>query len=57
MEVPVGMQEVFSNQDETDEENTCYQLQKGIYGLCQPPRQFWKMFVNEMIKKLMLVSK
>ena len=52
MEVLVGMKEVFSSPDETDEENTCYsyQLLKGIYGLCQSPRQFWKMFVNEMIK-------
>ena len=28
MEVPVGMNEVFSNSDETDEEKTCYQLFK-----------------------------
>ena len=50
MEVPVGMKEVFSSPDETDEENTCYQLLKGIYGLCQSARQFWKTGVNEMIK-------
>ena len=50
MEVPVGMEEVFSNQDETDEENTCYQLLKGIYGLCRSTRQFWEKFVNEMIR-------
>ena len=24
----------------------CYQLKKGIYGLCQAARQFWKKFVN-----------
>ena len=42
MEVPVGMKEVFSSPDEADEENTCYQLLKGIYGLCQSARQFWK---------------
>ena len=42
MEEPVGMKEVFSSPDETDEENTCYQLLKGIYGLCQSARQFWK---------------
>ena len=54
MEVPVGMKEVFSSPDEADEEKTCYQLLKGIYGLCQPARQFWKKFVN---KKLMLYSK
>ena len=42
MEVPVGMKEGFSSPDETDEENTWYQLLKGIYGLCQSARQFWK---------------
>ena len=50
MEVPVGMKEVFSSPDETDEENTCYKLLKGTYGLCQSARQFWKKFVNEMTK-------
>ena len=50
MEVPVGMKEVFSSPDATDEETTCYQLLKGIYGLCQSARQFWKKFVNEMTK-------
>ena len=44
------MREAFSNPDEADEENTCYQLLKGIHGLCQSARQFWKKFVNEMIK-------
>ena len=24
----------------------CYQLKKGIYGLCQAARQFWKKFVD-----------
>ena len=24
----------------------CYQLLKGIYGLCQAARQFWKKFLN-----------
>ena len=38
MEAPVGMKEVLSNQDETDKENTCYQLLKGIYGLFQSAR-------------------
>ena len=42
MEVSVGMKEVFSSSDEADEENTCYQLLKGIYVLCQSVRQFWK---------------
>ena len=50
VEVPVGMKKVFSNLDETDEENTCYQLLQAIYGLCQSARQFWKKVVNEMIK-------
>ena len=50
MEVPVGMQEVFSSPEETDEETTSYQLLKRIYGLHQSARQFWKKFVNEMTK-------
>ena len=50
MEVPVGMKDVFSSPDEADEEDTCYQLLKGMYHLCQSARQFWKKFVNEMIK-------
>ena len=41
MEVPVGMKEVFSCPDEAGEENTCYLLLKGIYGLGQSARQFW----------------
>ena len=49
MEIPVGMKEVFSSPDETDEETTCYQL-IGIYGLCYSARQFSKTFVNEMTK-------
>ena len=52
MEVPVGMKEVFSSPDETDEENTCYQLLllKGICGLCQSARHIWNKFVKDMIK-------
>ena len=50
MEVPVAMKEVFSNPEETDEENTCYKLLMVIYGSCQSARQFWKMFVIEMTK-------
>ena len=42
MEVPVRIKEDFASSDEADEENTCYQLLKGIYGLCQSARQFWK---------------
>ena len=40
----------FFSPDETDEENTCYELFKRIYGLCQSARQFWKKVVNEMIE-------
>ena len=50
MDVPVEMQEVVSDPHETDDENTCNLLSKGIYGLCQSTRQFWKKFVNEMMK-------
>ena len=50
MEVQVGMKKVFSSPDAADEENTWYQLLKGISGLCESARQFWKKFVNEMIK-------
>ena len=55
MEIPVGMKEVFSSPDETYEETTCYQLLKGIYGLCQSARQFWKS-LSMKGQKLMLVS-
>ena len=50
MDVPVEMKEIFSDPHETDDENTCYQLFEGIYGLWQSARQFWKKFVNEMMK-------
>ena len=29
----------------------CYQLVKGIYGLCQAARQFWKKFVDTANKE------
>ena len=29
----------------------CYQLKKGIYGLCQAARQFWKTFVDTKKKE------
>ena len=29
----------------------CYQLKKGIYGLCQAARQFWKKFVDTIKKE------
>ena len=39
---PVGMEEIDPGSSPED----CYQLLKGIYGLCQANRQFWKKFVN-----------
>ena len=46
MKSPVGMEEIDPGSSPED----CYQLKKGIYGLCQAARQFWKKFV-ETIKK------
>ena len=40
---PVGMEEIDPG---SSPEDCCYQLLKGIYGLCQAARQFWKKFVN-----------
>ena len=42
MKSPVGMEE----NDPGSSPEDCYQLLKGIYGLCQAARQFWKKFVN-----------
>ena len=42
MKSPVGMEEINPGSSSED----CYQLLKGIYGLCQAARQFWKKFVN-----------
>ena len=42
MKSPVGMEEIDPGSSPDD----CYQLLKGIYGLCQAARQFWKKFVN-----------
>ena len=39
---PVGMEEIDPGSSSED----CYQLLKGIDGLCQEARQFWKKFVN-----------
>ena len=38
----VGMEEIEPGSSSED----CYQLLKGIYGLCQSARQFWKKFVD-----------
>ena len=42
MKSPVGMEEI----DPGSSLEECYQLKKGIYGLCQAARQFWKKFVD-----------
>ena len=42
MKSPVGMEEIDPGSSPED----CYQLLKGIYGLCQAARKFWKKFVN-----------
>ena len=42
MKSPVGMEEI----DPEASSEYCYQFLKGIYGLCQVARQFWKKFVN-----------
>ena len=47
MKSPVGMEEIDPGSSSED----CYQLVKGIYGLCQAARQFWKKFVDTAQKK------
>ena len=47
MKSPVGMEEI----DPGSSSEYCYQLVKGIYGLCQAVRQFWKMFVDTAKKE------
>ena len=42
MKSPVGMEEIVPESSSED----CYQLLKGICGLCQAARKFWKKFVN-----------
>ena len=42
MKSPIGMEEIDPGSSTED----CYQLKKGIYGLCQAARQFWKKFVD-----------
>ena len=42
MKSPVGMEEIAPGSSSED----CYQMLKGIYGLCQAARQLWKKFVN-----------
>ena len=47
MKSPVGMEEIYPGSSPED----CYQLKKGIYGLCQAARQFWRKFVDTIKKE------
>ena len=47
MKSSVGMEEIDPGSSPED----CYQLKKGIYGLCQAARQFWKKFVDTIKKE------
>ena len=47
MKSPVRMEEIDPGSSPED----CYQLRKGIYGLCQATRQFWKKFVDTIKKE------
>ena len=47
MKSPVGMEEIELGSSSED----CYQLVKGIYGLCQAARQFQKNFVDTAKKE------
>ena len=46
MKSQIGMEEIDPGSSPED----CYQLKKGIYGLCQAARQFWKKFVDTIKK-------
>ena len=47
MKSPVGMEEIDPGSSPEDS----YQLKKGIYGLCQAARQFWRKFVDTIKKE------
>ena len=47
MKSPIGMEEIDPGSSPED----CYQLKKGIYGLCQAARQSWKKFVDTIMKE------
>ena len=47
MKSPVAMEEIDPGSSSED----CYQLLKGVYGLCQAARKFWKKFVNTAKKE------
>ena len=48
MKSPVGMDEI----DPGSSPENCYQLKKGIYGLCQAARQFWRKRKNLLASQL-----
>ena len=48
MKSRVGMEEIDPGSSPED----CYQLKKGIYGLCQAARRFWRKFVDTIKKEL-----
>ena len=47
MKSPIGIEEIDPGSSPDDS----YQLKKGIYGLCQAARQFWKKFVYTIKKE------
>ena len=47
MKSPLGMEESDPGSSPED----CYQLKKGINGLCQAARQFWEKFVDTIKKE------
>ena len=47
MKSRIGMEEIDPGSLPED----CYQLKKGIYGLCQAATQFWKKFVDTIKKE------
>ena len=47
MKSSVGMDEI----DPGSSPEECYQLKRGIYGLCQAARQLWKNFVDTIKKE------
>ena len=47
MKSPVGMEEIDPGSSPVE----CYKLKKGIYGLCQAARQFWKKSVDAIKKE------
>ena len=54
MKIPEGYDEVIS--EDVDKED-CLILQKAIYGLVQPARQFWKRSVDKMLEGGFRLSK